>query len=266
MVRAGRGHHRAQDRRGQDQPSGALRCADRAAQPRPSSATAWSGALADGAPERHVRHPLHRPRPVQAGQRYARPSPRRHAAVRGRRAAARASCATADMVARFGGDEFVVLQAPVTVRSSKAAALAERMVERPERHLRDRRPRGRGQRQHRHRARRRAGGRRGPAAAQRRHGAVPREGRRPRAHGACSRPRWKRARRRAAASSSTCAARWRTTRSSSTTSRSSTSEHRRIVDLRGAAALAASRARHGLAGASSSRVAEEMGLIVEIGN
>ena len=33
----------------------------------------------------HVRHPLHRSRSVQAGERYARPQPRRHAAGRGRR-------------------------------------------------------------------------------------------------------------------------------------------------------------------------------------
>jgi len=50
------------------------------------------------------------PRPVQAGQRHARPSLRRPAVVRGSPIACAKMLRPEDFVARFGGDEFVVFQ------------------------------------------------------------------------------------------------------------------------------------------------------------
>ena len=76
-----------QDRRGQDQPSGAVRCVDRAAQPQRAARPHGAGAGRMAA-RQHVRHSFHRSRPVQAGQRHAGPYPRRHASGGGRRAAA----------------------------------------------------------------------------------------------------------------------------------------------------------------------------------
>ena len=82
-----RGHHRAAHGRGQDQSAGALRCADRPAQPR--ALPRPDGRRGDEpAPPRAVCHPLRRPRRVQAGQRHAGASLRRRAPVRGGRPAA----------------------------------------------------------------------------------------------------------------------------------------------------------------------------------
>ena len=74
--RSVRGHHRSARGRGQDQSAGPLRRAHRPAEsralPRPD------GRRGDGpAPPRAVRHPLRRPRRVQAGQRHAGPPLRR---------------------------------------------------------------------------------------------------------------------------------------------------------------------------------------------
>ena len=79
--------------RGQDQSSGPLRLAHRPAQPHHPARPHGAGDRRVAAGQQ-VRHPLHRPRPVQAGQRHPRAYPRRHAAEGGRRAAAEASCAT----------------------------------------------------------------------------------------------------------------------------------------------------------------------------
>ena len=113
--------------------------ADRAAQPRSISATRstrLSQRAARGRPA--LGAALRRPRPVQAGQRHARPSLRRRAAVRGRRPAARRSCGRSDFVARFGGDEFVVLQQHHRPRRGCRGVLARRHRRRSGRALRDR--------------------------------------------------------------------------------------------------------------------------------
>ena len=91
--RAGRRHHRTAQRRSPDQPSGALRRTDGAAQPRqfPRRDRAAAGDLARC--RAAVGAAVRRSRPVQAGQRYAGPSLRRPAAVRGRRPAARDAAA-----------------------------------------------------------------------------------------------------------------------------------------------------------------------------
>ena len=82
-----RGHHRAQARRRADHPSGALRCADRPAEPRavPRAAEAGTGPHRAG---RATGRALHRHRRIQERQRFARPSDRRRIAeIRGRQPA-----------------------------------------------------------------------------------------------------------------------------------------------------------------------------------
>ena len=85
-----RGHHRAHPRRREDRASGALRRADRPAQPGPVPRAARAGAGGDAA-RRATGSALYRHRRVQERQRRARPSGRRRT-VEGRR---RDACAAA---------------------------------------------------------------------------------------------------------------------------------------------------------------------------
>ncbi len=84
----------------------------------------------------------------------------------------------ADVISRFGGDEFVILQAPIK-SIEQGEALATRVLNALGRHLRSRRTQGRRHRQHRHRARQEPD-RSGAIVAQRRHRALSGEGGRPR--------------------------------------------------------------------------------------
>ena len=76
MGRDHRGHHRAPARRGEDRASGALRRADRTAEPGPVPRAAGTGAQGDAA-GRATGRALYRHRRVQERQRRARPSGRR---------------------------------------------------------------------------------------------------------------------------------------------------------------------------------------------
>ena len=88
MGRDHRGHHRAQARRREDRASGALRRADRPAEPGPVPRAAGTVAQGDTA-GRATGGALYRHRRVQERQRRARPSDRRRAAQGRRRAPAR---------------------------------------------------------------------------------------------------------------------------------------------------------------------------------
>ena len=152
-----------------------------------------------------------------------------------------------DLVARFGGDEFVVLQTPVP-RAEEAAALAGRIVEDAGRALRHRRPPGDHRREHRHRG-----------CAARRHRCRPAAARTPTWRSIAPSPKgaaiWRffepemdvKARARRSLELDLRQAR-RDRRVRGPLPAADRPEERRIIDLRGAAALAASRARHGLAG------------------
>ena len=100
---------------------------------------------------RRLRRALPRPRPLQGRQRHARPPGRRHAAEGSRRAPARLRARRPDVVARFGGDEFAILQIGIA-QPAHARILARAHRRGPRRAARSRRPRGRRRRQHRHRA------------------------------------------------------------------------------------------------------------------
>ena len=147
--RAARGHHRAAQRRGQDQPSGALRRTDRASQPGqfPRRDRAPAGGSARRRPA--LGAAVHRPRSVQAGQRHARPSLRRPVAVRRRRPAARDAAPGGFRGAlrrrRIRG---VPAEHPLE-RGRRRARPAHRRS--PERALQDRQSSGRDRRQRRHR-------------------------------------------------------------------------------------------------------------------
>ena len=83
----------------------------------------------------------------------------------------RTAVRSSDIVARFGGDEFVILQYPLG-HPKEAAALAERLVDRAGGAVPDQRPRGGGRRQHRHRAGAARRQQRRSAAEECRHGAL----------------------------------------------------------------------------------------------
>ena len=178
-------------------------------------------------------------------------------ATRRRRAAAgtwpsgcAAACRDGDMVARLGGDEFAILQPGVARPDERRRRSPARIVETISRALRDRRPArscigasiGIALAPRRRRRRRRA-------AEERRHRALSRQGRRPRHLPLLRAGAWTRSCRRAARSKLDLrkALAQRRVRAR-TTSRSSTCDRQRSSRLRGAAALAPSRARHGAAG------------------
>ncbi len=125
-----------------------------------------------------------------------------------------------DIIARFGGDEFVIMQSPIR-SASEASGLARRVSGRAAGHLRDQRPRSGHQRLDRHRACAQGWRRRRSVDAQRRHGAVSGQVRQSRHMALLQAGDGSLARRRAAISNSTCATRSRTTPSRFTISRSS---------------------------------------------
>ena len=104
------------------------RCADRLAEPRAARGSARAGHCARRSRRAAVRGAGARSRPLQARQRFARPSRRRRAAERGRAAPAAAWCASVDTVARMGGDEFVLIVNPTSERQD-AVELAQRAIE-----------------------------------------------------------------------------------------------------------------------------------------
>ena len=71
-----------------------------------------------------------RPRPLQGGQRHARPPGRRRPAARRSRSGCASACARPTLVARLGGDEFAVLQAGLE-QPADAQASGRRAWSRP---------------------------------------------------------------------------------------------------------------------------------------
>ena len=82
-----------------------------------------AGAALPGQPSSDPRADAHRPRPLQGGQRHARPPRRRPAAAGDRRAPARGAARAATPSPRLGGDEFAVLlpTSPTTTRPLQVA-------------------------------------------------------------------------------------------------------------------------------------------------
>ena len=151
-----------------------------------------------------------------------------------------------DVVARFGGDEFVVVQTP-TAGPEEAATLARRIVAALVRDLRDRRPSGGHRRHHRHRHGPARCDRRRPPAQECRHGALLGEGGAAR-HLALLRAGHGRARPGAAQPRTRPAQRARQRLLRDLLPAALRPEDDEDHHLRGAAALAASAARHDLAG------------------
>ena len=190
--------------------SGAARRADRPAQPRAASRAAEPGAgAARGRYGEVVAVLCARPRPVQGRQRHAGPRRRRPAAQARWRQRLQACVRETDTVARLGGDEFAIVQVGCRrsrpTRSALRRAPAGDVCAQP---VRDRAA-----------TRSLVSASIGIAlvadatatmptsCSERRHRALPRQGRRPRHASASSSRGWTRACRRARRSSATCARR-----------------------------------------------------------
>ena len=200
-----RGHHRAQARRREDRPYGALRCADRPAQPRAVPRAARAGAAA--------RSGRASSSPCSISTSTNSRASTMRSAIWSATSCSRAwpiACAAAssetDIGARLGGDEFAVLQTAIG-DPSETDALVERIHAGDPAAVRMPRSSDHDRRQHRHRARAERRRRPRPAAQERRPRAVRRQGRRAAAPTASSSRAWTRAPRRAASSSSICARR-----------------------------------------------------------
>ena len=85
------------------------RPADRPLEPARVRAVRREGLRPRRARRLDARAALRRPRRVQAGERHARPQPRRRGAGRGGAGGCAAACAAREVLARLGGDEFTVL-------------------------------------------------------------------------------------------------------------------------------------------------------------
>ena len=153
LLRPAPGHHRAQADGARARPPGAARLAHRPAEPgaahrparpRPGRRTAARDPAGGDVPRR---------RPVQGRQRLARPHRRRRPAAARRRRGSQAAIRPGDTVARFGGDEFVVVCDDVSARETEQ--IAERVLDGLAEPLPDRRPGDQRHRQPRHRHRRR---------------------------------------------------------------------------------------------------------------
>jgi PAS domain-containing protein len=101
-------HHRTSPLGREDRPHGALRCADRSAQPPRVHGVAAPRGRPCAERASALRAAADRPRQVQAGQRHARPSDRRSPAEDGRRAVARHR-GRERHCGRLGGDEFAIV-------------------------------------------------------------------------------------------------------------------------------------------------------------
>ena len=211
-----RGHHRTAPVGNADRAHGAARCADRSAQPRAAAGTSRRCAHPRGT-RATARRPVPRPRPLQERQRFARAPHRRRALARSGRPAARLRARNRHHLARRR--RRIRDHPDRHHRRHRCGAIGAPPRRGDRRALRPSGAHGRDRDQHRHRGGARRRDRSQRASQERRHGALRREGGRPRrlsllrAEHGCAHESAPRARARSSAR------RWRTTNSNCITSR-----------------------------------------------